>query len=145
MKTKEQIMEAIRQDKALMKKIKEQRYYDEEQFYDDVLRYIKAIREGRMLNTIKSVSSSGMSRTMKFVEVSKNDRTGRYNVMTFWGLFKVLGYRESRGYSNAFSVSGCGMDMVFHTNYTNVRNFYHLGFLDRDEADYLCQQTPTTI
>lgn len=144
MKTKEEIIEALRNE-PIMKKIKSINYYSIESFYDDAIRYIEAIREQRMINTIGSVSSSGMSRTIKFVEISKNESTGCYNVLNFWSFFKALGYKEARNKDGYFSISGCGMDMIFHTNYTNIRDLYYYGFLTKEETDVLSQQTPRTI
>lgn len=84
----------------------------------DAKRYIKAIKEGRMICNIDSVSTSGMSRTLKFLgmERSKHSDNVQYNLLGFYRLFYFLGYTKVNN-SDYFRVYGCGMDMVFNTNY----------------------------
>ena len=114
-------------------------------FFDCVKGYIKAIKENRMICNIEHVSSSGMSRylTFKYMERSKYDKK-RYNLLNTYFIFKSLGYRYNKNH-NAFFVSGCGMDMVFNTNYTNINDFKRLGFLSDKECNTLAQSTPTVI
>ena len=107
-------------------------------------RYIKAIKEGRMINSIGKVSSSGMSRTMKFVEVTKPRRGERANVLNFYVLFNFLGHTKISN-SDYFRIYGCGMDMVFNTNYNNIYALHHYGFINKKDCEKLAQQTPTTI
>ena len=146
MKTKRESFEtALNSDnyKWLLKNINKQSYYSTDQFYNDCLRYVKAIKENRIICSIGRVSSSGMSRTIKFVECSKG--TNRYNFMNFWAFFKVLGYTEARGSRDYFSISGCDMDMIFHTNYTNIHYMNRLGIINKPNCAHLAQQTPTVI
>lgn len=65
---------------------------------------------------VRSVSRSGMSRTIDFYSVDKDDGsmvylTGYFSAVTGWS-------RNDRG---ALRVSGCGMDMIFHAVYTAAR------------------------
>jgi hypothetical protein len=62
----ETIRTKIESDKELMKRINAITYYSVDLFISDVQTYIDAIREGRMLCVIPKVSSSGMSRQIKF-------------------------------------------------------------------------------
>lgn len=110
----------------------------------NIRRYLLAIRDGRMINTIGSVSASGMSRALKFVEVTRAKRGERANVLNFYSLFEFFGYQKVKD-SDYFRVYGCGMDMVFDTNYKNIHQIYHYGFITRKECDKLAQMTPTTI
>lgn len=135
----------IQADKELSKKIAALKYYSVEQFIKDGQRYIKAIKEGRMINSIGSVSSSGMSRTMKFLECAKHKGENRYQYYQFWSLFKALGHREAKGDRDYFSIGGCGMDMVFATNYNNIHKLRRLGFINKQQCERLAQKTPTTI
>ena len=107
-------------------------------------RYIKAVKEGRMINSIGSVSASGMSRTMKFVEVTRAKRGERSNVLDFYTLFDFLGHTKINN-SDYFRINGCGMDMVFNTNYNNIHALHHYGFINKKDCEKLAQQTPTTI
>jgi hypothetical protein len=142
MKKLEKIEANIRKDKKLLKRIESIDYYSVNLFVADSIRYMRAIREGRMINTIQSVSKSGMSRTIKFIECSRDKN--RYSYMQFWSFFSALGYSEVKrtGY---FRITGCGMDMIFHTNYNNIHRLHRLGFISQKECNYLAQQTPITI
>jgi hypothetical protein len=144
MKVHERIVNKVKEDKQLLKRINKLGYGEEAENIDNFImnaeRYIKAIKERRMVNTIARVSKSGMSRTIKFNEVSKSG-----GVLNFFLLFKVLGYSEARGLNGHFSVSGCGMDMVFHTNYCNIRTLKRLGFISSKQCSVLEQMTPTTL
>ena len=140
MKAEETILKNLKADKALMKGIEKLgTYYNVEYFFSDAQRYVKALKQGVTICTINSVSRSGMSRTMQFFEVRP------HRVFTFYGMFQALGYSESRKKDGSFTISGCGMDMVFHTNYTIVRELYRYGFISKRECDKLCQQTPTVL
>ena len=44
-----------------------------------------------------------------------------------------------------FTIGGCGMDMIFHTNYTIIHRLYKLGFMTKKECEKLCQMTPSII
>ena len=131
----------IEANKELMKAINNNSYYTVEQFISDAKRYIKAIKEGRMICSIGSVSQSGMSRTIKFIECSKGKTS--YHYYNFYALFSVLGYRKTK--SDYFSIGGCGMDMIFHTNYTIIHKLHRLGFINKAVCDSLAQNTPTVI
>ena len=139
------VLKAINNDKQILKSIEKLNHYSIEQFVSDAKRYIKAIKSGTMINSIGSVSSSGMSRTIKFVAPEYNKYIKRYQYCNFYAFFKVLGYSEARSKDHYFSIGGCGMDMIFHTNYTNIHKLHRLGFINKKQCDFLAQQTPTTI
>ena len=120
--------------------------YYEDDFIRDAKRYIQAIKENRVICNIESVSASGMSRNIKFLECKKNTyHKNYYNWLNFFAFFKVLGYTESRKKDNCFSISGCGMDMIFHTNYSIIHRLHRLGFINKKQCDKLAQNTPTII
>jgi len=138
MKNKETILRNIKKSY----KLNEQ---DSSYFFDCAKGYIKAIKENRMICAIEHVSKSGMSRYLNFKYLEKSKyNTKRYNLINTNFLFKTLGYRFNQNHF-AFYVGGCGMDMVFHTNYTNIHDFYRLGFLTKKECEKLSQNTPTII
>lgn len=112
-------------------------------FIRNAKRYIKAIKQGRMLCVIDSVSKSGMSRTLKFNECSGSTKNG-FHYLNFYTLFCQLGFTKIKD-SNYFRIGGCGMDMVFHTNYTTIHDLYRLGFLSNKECAKLAQMTPTLL
>ena len=145
MKKIERITKRIESDKDILKGINNVSFYGIERFIDDGIRYIKAIKEGRMINNIEKVSASGMSRTMKFLSCEKGKNNGEYYYCNYFAFFKSLGFQVVGDRSHYFRIHGCGMDMVFHTNYTNIHVLHRLGFLNKKECDHLAQQTPTTI
>ncbi len=118
-------------------------YFNADDFISHAKRYIKAIKEGRVIVDIVSVSSSGMSRKMKFLECAKHKNENRYSYLNFYALFRCLGY--SFGDRENFQVNGCGMDMVFNTNYNNIYDLYKLGFMTKKTCDTLSQMTPSVI
>lgn len=124
------------------KYISKEKYYNEEQFTKDAKRYIKAIKEGRIICLIASVSKSGMSRTIRFMECKKAEGINKYYYLNYNQFFRALGYSQA---GDNFRIGGCGMDMIFHTNYTNIRNLHRMGFLNKKDCDKLAQETPTTI
>lgn len=145
MKKQDRIIGKVNGDKAILKAIEKESYYSVEQLISDGQQYIKAIQDGRMINSIGSVSTSGMSRTIKFLSAERNTKTRKYYYRQYWVFFKVLGYSPARNSNDYFSVSGCGMDMIFHTNYSIIHKLTNLGFLSKKQCSILAQQTPTTI
>jgi hypothetical protein len=113
-----------------------------EDFINHAKRYIKAVNENRMLCSIDSVSSSGMSRSMRFFEMSGKGKT--HYLYNFYSLFCILGFTQINN-SDSFRIHGCGMDMVFHTNYTIIHDLYRLGFMTKKQCGKLSQNTPHKV
>lgn len=132
----------IKATPELIKAINKTKYYDVEQFITDGLEYIKAIKEGRMLCIIKSVSSSGMSRVLKFNSCKKIGSNYAYRGHDM--VFEMLGFKRDKK-RTGFRVDGAGMDMVFHTNYTIIHSLHRLGFIEKEECDKLAQETPVIL
>ena len=93
MRKKEKVLKRISEDKEICKRLKPESYYDAEQFVKDGFRYIKAIKEGRVINCIGSVSSSGMSRTMKFLECAKSKHHKNKYGLAMRSIPKGIAYR----------------------------------------------------
>jgi len=91
------------------------------------------------------ITSSGMSRTMKFTSCEFNAKDKRASYYNYYCLFIALGYSEARAKNYYFSISGCGMDMVFNTNYNIIHNLKRLGFITDEECRKLAQMTPTVL
>ena len=128
-----QIESVLIADKEIQKNIsKKLNYYTNTNFINDALCYIKAIKEQRMINVIKSVSASGMSRVLSFSSCEKGTNK-RYYQRNYNCLFIALGFTESRN-KNGFAIGGCGMDMVFHTNYSIIHKLHRLGFINKKEC-----------
>ena len=131
-------------DKNLVKRIEKDEHYSVDRLISDGKRWIRAIKDGRMICSIPSVSQSGMSRTMKFVETSRTTYDKRYHMLNFFAFMSMLGYQKVRD-SNCFRIHGCGMDMVFDTNYQIIHELHSYGFINRKTCDYLAQQVPSVI
>ena len=131
----------IEANKELSKKLSTMSHYNAEQFLKDAERYIKAIKERRMICNIISVSNSGMSRNLKFLSCEKSKHDKEYWYSNYFAFFKALGYTEAK---EGFRVNGCGM-VVFHTNYTNIHSLKNIGLISDKERRILAQMTPTVI
>lgn len=145
MKTIDTIFKNIENNKDLNKLINENyKYHDcaKTAFIDDAKTYVKAIKNGRMLCSIPHVSKSGMSRVLKFNSCEKT-KSGFY-YRQYFCFFTSLGYKENKNHSG-FNISGCGMDMVFHTNYSIMHNLKNLGIITKKECEVLAQKTPTVL
>jgi len=140
----------IEANKEILKGISKLKYYTIENFISDAKDYIKAINEQRMLCVIEKVSSSGMSRNIKFHSCEKNgiDKTApeanNYYYRQYRCLFIALGYTEVKN-SDSFRIGGCGMDMIFHTNYTIIHRLHRLEFITKEQCEKLAQQTPVVL
>jgi len=136
------IIKNIQANKELVKNINSLKYYGIEQFISDAKTYIKAIKERRMICIIKSVSNSGMSRNLKFL--SCEGKKGNFNHRQYICLFIALGYKEVKQ-TGTFKINGCGMDMVFNTNYCIIHDLKSLGLISDEECKHLAQQTPNNL
>ena len=146
MKKEEKIQEKILKNKELIKNINSLNYYSISQFIGDCERYIKAIKEGRIIVDIVSVSNSGMSRRLKFLSCERVKRIKKikYNYCNYNCFLNSLGYK-TRNSDFSFNVSGCGMDMIFSTNYNIIHSLHNLGFINKKQCDRLAQMTPSCM
>ena len=138
-------LQKLSENKELQKAVSKMSHYHIEQFAKDAERYIKAVKEERVICSIGSVSASGMSRTMKFLAPEKNTARKAYQYLNFFAFFKAMGFREAGKYGDYFRINGCGMDMVFHTNYTIIHRLQRYGFISKKQCEKLAQSTPQVI
>lgn len=137
------VIKNIQENKEIVKNMNTLNYYNLDQFISDAKQYIKAIKEERMICIIKSVSSSGMSRNLKFLSAEKG-KDKRFYHRQYNCLFITLGYKEVQR-TGTFKINGCGMDMVFNTNYNIIHDLKRLGFIKDDECRILAQKTPNNL
>lgn len=138
------LVQKLLSDKELSKGIKKVSYYDAERFLSDAKRYVKAIREGRVICSIGSVSNSGMSRTIKFLAPEKSKHDKKYYYSNFFAFMKSLEFSPVRD-SDYFRINGCGMDMIFHTNYSIMHRLERLGIISKKDCEVFAQMTPSVI
>lgn len=123
--------------KTLLKNIAKLPYYEIEDFKRDAEAYIEAIENRSMCCVISSVSASGMSRNISFYAF----KNGNYR--QFSRLFESLGYKENK--KGTFTISGCGMDMIFYTNYNIIRALCKLDYITKEKCNVLEQMAPTIL
>jgi hypothetical protein len=150
MKT-EKIIANILANKELSKNIAKLNNYSAESFIKDALTYIKATKERRMLCIIESVSASGMSRVIKFHSCQRSQSnynrarvSPEYYYRNYTCLFLALGYSQAKN-TDGFRINGCGMDMVFQTNYSIINDLFRLGVINKETCAKLAQQTPVKL
>lgn len=122
--------------KEVLKNISKNEYYSEQQFIDDCKTYIKAVKSGRILYTVTNVSKSGMSRTINIKSYEGTMKSGYYR--QYSSMLEALGY-PTVNWSD-IRVSGCGMDMLFYTNYNTIHQLHRMGFMNKKSCDTLAQR-----
>lgn len=128
----------IESSKEIQSKMKGLKYYENANFLSDAKQYVKAIKNGSMFCVIQSVSNSGMSRVINFYSSAKS-KDGRFYYRNYNCFFIALGYTETK---EGFRISGCGMDMIFHTNYSIIHSLFRLGIINKKQCSQLAQNTP---
>ena len=131
-------MKKIQLTKEMIKRLENETYYTQEYFIQDCKEYIKAVKEGRMLYLVDTVSNTGMNRTLIIKSCEKNKRTKDFYYRNYTFLFKILGYSLSKDYN--IKVSGCGMNMLFATNYDIIHTFKNIGLINSKVCDVLAQK-----
>lgn len=145
MKNQEKLISNIKANKKLLKNIEKSFYGNDlngkiQMFINNANRYIKATEQKRVFCIIYKVSASGMSRNLAFFEHVFDSKYKQGHIYNFHSLFKSLGHTEAK---EGFRINGCGMNMVFHTNYTIIHELNRLGF--NMNCASLAQNTPTTL
>ena len=139
MKKIERIKTRIEADKDIMKRINKEKYYSIEDLISDIQTYIASVKSGRISYEVVTVSKSGMSRTIKITSAEKSGR-GQYYYRQYQVMLGVLGETVVSGYSNTIRVYGCGMNMLFATNYNLMHKFCRLGFISKKQCAVLAQK-----
>ena len=140
MKKVERITKNIENNKELLKGLKKVDM-PIERFIDDAQTYLRAVKERRISYTVDTVSKSGMSRTLLITSCERWRWDGkiRYYYRQYNTMLQAMGYNVKRGYRDSIKVAGCGMNMLFATNYNIVWSLHRLGFISRKQCDVLCQ------
>jgi hypothetical protein len=110
---------------------------------DEMRDYVKASNENRLFCSIKSVSRSGMSRTVVFYEMKREKNKSRYYIRPFYTLFLFLGYKLTK--NDSFKITGCGANMIFVTHNSVIMQIENFGIIGKAKADILSQRTPTAV
>ena len=121
----------------VLKKLSKEGYYNIDSFSKDCKKYIRAVESGRILYTVTHVSNSGMSRNINIKSFEGKMSNGSYR--NYYMMLKTLGYSFSKD-SHDVKVSGCGMDMLFATNYNIIHSLYRMKFISKAKCDILAQK-----
>jgi hypothetical protein len=112
--------------------------------------YIKTVEQRRMICFVQGVSRSGMTRRMTFKACIWHKGIDTYSYVNMnWFIHAATGATGATGIrinkDRELVVEGCGMDMVFNTNYTVIHSLQRLGYLKPKRAERLAQMTPTAV
>lgn len=130
-------MAKIELKKEMLKAIDNMDYYTQEDFIRDSKIYIKALKSGRLQYRVTNVSKSGMSRDILISSYEGSMNKGYYRNYTL--MLEVLGYKFASKYSSEIKVNGCGMNMLFATNYNIIHTFKRIGLINQKSCDVLAQ------
>ena len=141
MKKIERIKTRIEADKDIMKRINKENYYSVDNLISDINTYINAVKSRRISYDVINVSKSGMSRTIKITSCEKHGICkNQFYYRQYQAMLGVLGETVVSGYSDTIRVYGCGMNMLFATNYNLMHIFCRLGFISKKQCAVLAQK-----
>ena len=131
-------MQNITLPKETEKRLSKEEYYTKEMLLDDIQDYIKALKEGRLQYLVMNVSSNGMNRNILIQSCEQNKTNNNFYFRQYSRMFEMLNYKLDKDYN--IRVSGCGMNMLFATNYYLIQTFKSMNIISDSEADILAQK-----
>ena len=131
-------MQNITLSKDTEKRLSKEEYYTKEMLLDDIQDYIKALKEGRLQYLVMNVSQSGMNRNILIQSCEQNKTNNNFYFRQYSRMFEMLGYKLDKDYK--IRVSGCGMNMLFATNYYLIQTFKSMNIITDAEANILAQK-----
>lgn len=131
-------MQEITLTKDIEKKLSKEEYYSKEMLLNDIQDYIKALKEGRLQYLVRNVSQSGMSRTILIQSCEQSKTNNSFYFRQYSRMFEMLNYKLDKDYN--IRVSGCGMNMLFATNYYLIQMFKSMNIITDAEAKILAQK-----
>lgn len=124
--------------KEMIKRLSKEEYYTQEDFTKDIQTYIKALKEGRLQYLVMNVSSSGMNRNISVQSCEQNKNNNNFYYRQYLKMFEILGYKLDKNFN--IKVSGCGMNMLFATNYNLIRTFKNMNIITAEDCEMLAQK-----
>lgn len=119
----------------MIKEVEKNKYYNVEMFEKDCNAYIEAVKSGRILYNVEHVSASGMSRKITIKSFEGTMEKGYYR--NYFAMLEIFGYKMNKDYT--ITVKGCGMNMLFATNYDLINQMFKMELLDKETCDTLAQ------
>lgn len=130
-------MEKINLTNEMIKRLGNNKYYSEEDFIKDCKTYIKALKSGRLQYRVTSVSKSGMSRDILISSFEGSMAKGYYRNYAL--MLEMLGFSFASKFASEIRVKGCGMNMLFSTNYNIIHTFKNIGLINSKQCQTLAQ------
>lgn len=124
--------------KEMIKRLSKEEYYTQEDFIKDIQTYIKALREGRLQYLVMNVSNSGMNRNILVQSCEQNKNNNNFYYRQYLKMFEILGYKLDKNFN--IKVSGCGMNMLFATNYNLIHTFKNMNIITAEDCEMLAQK-----
>ena len=116
----------------------------QEQFIQDIERYIKASKEKRLIANVRHVSKSGMYRVIDVLEfefdIYVNSKGHILNFVRFFGILDNYNLEKS-----GVVVRGGGMNMIFALHNNIIETLFYRGLIDELDRDSTHQNTPYLI
>ena len=131
-------MQNITLSKETEKRLSKEEYYTKEMLLNDIQDYIKALKEGRLQYIVMNVSSNGMNRNILIQSCEQNKINNNFYFRQYSRMFEMLNYKLDKNYN--VKVSGCGMNMLFATNYYLIHTFKNMNIISESEAEILAQK-----
>ena len=130
-------MQTINLTKEMIKRLESNEYYSKEDFINDCKTYIKALKSGRLQYRVTNISKSGSSRDILISSFEGSMTKGYYR--NYINMLEVLGLNFVSKYSSEIRVKGCGMNMLFATNYNIIHTFKNIGLINNKQCETLAQ------
>ena len=131
-------MQNITLSKDIEKRLSKEEYYTKEMLLSDIQDYIKALKDGRLQYLVMNVSQSGMNRNILIQSCEHYKATNKFYFRQYSRMLEMLNYKLDKNYY--VKVSGCGMNMVFATNYYLIQTFKSMNIISESEANILAQK-----
>tara|TARA_Y100000593_G_C4085674_1_gene226034 strand:- start:49 stop:519 length:471 start_codon:yes stop_codon:yes gene_type:complete len=120
----------------------------QQEFIQDIERYIKASKENRLIANVRHVSKSGMYRVIDILEfgidinVNRDEPYHGY-IRSFVRFFGILdNYNLDK---SGVVVRGCGMDMIFALHNNIIETLFYRGLISESDRQATAQNKPYPI
>ena len=130
-------MQKVNLTNEMIKRIENNKYYSNEDFINDCKTYIKALKSRRLQYMVTNVSKSGMSRDILISSFEGSMTKGYYR--NYASMLEVLGFSFVPKYLSEIRVKGCGMNMLFATNYNIIHTFKNINLISKKQCEILSQ------
>ena len=131
-------MQNITLSKETEKRLSKEEYYTKEMLLNDIQDYIKALKDGRLQYLVMNVSQSGMNRNILIQSCEQSKTNNSFYFRQYSRMFEMLNYKLDKNYN--IKVVGCGMNMLFATNYYLIQTFKSMNIVSENEANILAQK-----